>query len=143
MFKVLFPSLAHGRSSTSYELGVAILLLWVGETLHRAGDVATRYPSRYWIWTWLDKSEVDQLIPWYCLFASGMICAGLLRLACRWGNGHLLRAAGLGMASILFLFIAVGHISVTFYTVGGAPYLFLAWRFLELAAFYARRDQWR
>lgn len=143
MFKLFFPSLAQGRSSTSYELGVAILLLWVGETLHRAGDIASRYPKHYWIWSLIDTSELDQIIPWYCVVAATLICAGLLRLACGCSKGHLLRAAGLILASILFLFIAVGHISVTFYTVGGAPYLFLAWRFLELAAFYARRDQWR
>jgi hypothetical protein len=43
------------------------------------------------------------------------------------------------MGAVLFAFISIGHLSVTFYSVAGAPYLSLAWRFLELALFYVRK----
>lgn len=139
MIRLLFPSLTNGRASVSYELGVAILLAWVGQIVHEIKDIQLRYPPNYWIWRFIDDLDLEKVIPWYALTASLLICLGLLRVACGCSRGHVLRATGLLMGASLFLFISVGHLSVTFYSVSGAPYLFLAWRFLELALFYVRR----
>lgn len=139
MMRLLFPSMSNGHAPLSYELGVAILLAWVGESLYRIESVISRYPADFWLWRVIDYYDIEKIMPWYCLTAAGMICLGILRRICGCSSGRVLRAIGLLMAAALFLLVAVGHLSVTFYSIGGAPYLFLAWRFLELAIFYVRK----
>ena len=140
MIKLLFPSLSKGTAPLIYELGVAILMVWVGESLHRIQDVRGRYPASYWVWQFIDDYDLEKLIPWYAVLSAVLICVGLLRRACGCSSGVVLRATGLVMAAFLFAFIAIGHLSVAFYSIAGGPYLFLAWRFLELALFYVRKQ---
>ena len=139
MMRLLFPSLSKGSAPLSYELGVAILMVWVGESLHRVSEVKTRYPSNYWVWDFIDRYDIEYLIPWYAVASAALIATGLLWRLCGCSSGVVLRSVGLVMAAFLFAFIAVGHLSVTFYSIAGGPYLFLAWRFLELAVFYVRK----
>ncbi len=68
------------------------------------------------------------------------ILVGILRRLCGCSTGVTFRAIGLIMGAALFAFIAAGHLSVAFYSIAGAPYLFLAWRFLELGLFYVRKQ---
>lgn len=121
-----------------YEIAVAILLAWVGETIHRVDAVAARYPFGHWLWRFIDETDLEKIIPYYCLTAALLICFGLFRKLCGCSSGRLSRAIGLIMGAILFAFIAFGHLSVAFYSIAGAPYLFLAWRFAILAIVYVR-----
>lgn len=139
MKRLIFPSLHNGAFPISYELGVAMLLAWVGMSLHYVGEIAGRYPSNYWIWKLIDEHDWEHIIPWYAVTAATLICLGLLRVVCGCSDGRIMRAAGLMMGAALFAFIALGHLTITFYSVAGAPYLFLAWRFLELSIFYVRK----
>ena len=139
MMRLLFPSLSKGAAPLSYELGVAILMVWVGESLHRVSEVKQRYPANYWLWEFIDYYDIEYLIPWYAVLSAVLICTGLLRRACGCSSGVVMRCTGLIMAALLFAFIAIGHLSVAFYSIAGGPYLFLAWRFLELALFYVRK----
>ncbi len=137
--RLIFPSLSKGSAPISYELGVAILMIWVGESLHRVSEVKTRYPGNYWLWDFIDRHDLEHFIPWYAVLSAVLITGGLMRRVCGCSSGVVLRAIGLIMAASLFAFIAVGHLSVAFYSIAGGPYLFLAWRFLELALFYVRK----
>lgn len=109
MKRLLFPSLSDGAAPVSYELGVALLLAWVGHILHGVSDVATRYPSSYWIWQFIDDNDLEKIIPWYALAGSFCICLGLMRVACGCSRGHYLRASGLIIGSSVFAIVAFGH----------------------------------
>lgn len=140
MLKLLFPALTNNRAPISYELGVAILLAWVGESIYRIKDVISRYPSNFWLWKFIDDNDIEVFFPWYCITAAILICIGLFQVAYGIGRGHIFRATGLFMGGLLFLLIAMGHLTITFYSIGGAPYLFLAWRFIELSLFYIHKS---
>jgi hypothetical protein len=121
-----------------YEIAVAILLAWVGESIHRVESVMMRYPPDHWLWRFIDDTDLEKIIPYYCLVAALLISFGLFRKMCGCSTGRASRAIGLIMGAVLFAFIALGHLSVTFYSIAGAPYLFLAWRFAVLAIVYVR-----
>ena len=140
MWKLSFPSFKDGNPPLPYEIAVAILLAWVGESIHRVDAVAARYPFGHWLWKFIDDHDLETIIPYYCLGAALLICFGLFRKMCGCSTGRTSRAIGMMMGAVLFAFIAIGHLSVTFYSIAGAPYLFLAWRFATLAIVYVRES---
>jgi hypothetical protein len=138
MWRLSFPSLRGDQAPMPYEIAVAILLAWVGESIHRVDAVMARYPVGHWLWRFIDETDLERVIPYYCLAAAMLICFGLFRKMRGCSSGRASRAIGLTMGAVLFAFIAFGHLSVTFYSIAGAPYLFLAWRFAVLAIVYVR-----
>lgn len=124
-----------------FEIGMGILLIWTGLTLRDASIVATRYPKSYWIWSWLEATGADGLAPWFCAMAAGMTVIGLfLEYIAGW-KAWRLKAAGFGMATLVFGLVAVGHLTQNTLSVAGPPYLFVAWRCLVLASLYWERGR--
>lgn len=122
-----------------FEIIISILLVWVGQSLYRIQGVISRYPSNFWLWKYIDDLDFEYLLPWYSLVAAFLICLGLFRVACGCGRGRALRSAGLAMGVALFIVISYGHISVTFWTIGGAAYFFIAWLTAILIFYVVRR----
>jgi hypothetical protein len=138
MLNFAFPSLKDDRAPIPYELGMAVLIAWIGETVHRIEAVKGRYPPGFWLWDFIDGHDLEYFFPWVCVTSALLIVMGVARYMGGCGTGRNLRVAGLSIASVVFLFIALGHLANSFYSVAGAPYLFLGWRTAVLASLYAR-----
>jgi hypothetical protein len=138
-WQMAFPSMQLGtRAPIPYELGVALLIAWVGGSVYRIEGVRARYPSDYWFWRFVDDLDLEKLAPWWCLASCFFICWGLFCRLLGRNSGKIQRAIGLAMGGMIFGFIALGHLLVTFWSVAGPVYAFFAWRFLILASVYIR-----
>lgn len=138
MWQFGFPTFKDDRAPLPYELGMAVLIAWIGETVHRIEAVKSRYPNGFWLWDFIDVHDLEHVFPWVCVTSAMLIVLGVARYMAGCGNGKNLRVAGLAIAAAVFLFIAFGHLANSFYSVAGAPYLFLGWRTAVLASLYAR-----
>lgn len=138
-WEMAFPRMQLGtRAPLPYELGVALLIAWIGGSVYQIQGVRSRYPSDYWFWRFVDDLDLEKLAPWWCLAATFFICWGLFCHLLGQNSGKIQRAIGLGMGAIIFGFISVGHLSVTFWSIAGPIYAFVAWRLTVLAAVYVR-----
>lgn len=137
-----FPHLVYGRATVPFELGLATLLVWVGLVLRDSATVGGRYPRGYWIWQWVESTGLDDLAPWLCLAAAAMTVCGLFLEYFLGAHYWKLKAIGLMIATMVFGFVAVGHLSVTGLSVAGPAYLFIAWRCLVLSSLYWHRGMW-
>jgi len=137
-----FPHLVKGRASAPYEIGMAIMLVWVGLILREAHHVSGRYPKSYWIWRWVEEWNLDDAAPWICLIGAGIIVLALFIERAGYGIPWRLKSLGIGFGVVVFGFVAYGHLSINFLSVAGPAYLFLAWRCLVLAQLYAWKGRW-
>lgn len=127
MRKLLYIQIGrHTQFFFSVELLLALFVLWLGAIMHQSDAISIRYPKTYWIWQFVSDKNIDDIAPVYCAISAILIIIGLFMVAAQNGRAHILRGTGIFMAMILMLFIAIGHLSITFYSVGGASYLMLA-----------------
>jgi len=120
----------------TWEMGLAGVVLWIGESIRHIGGLRARYPHDFWLWRVIDDADAETAVMATCAVAAVMVLVGLFMSWTGHGAGWRVRAAGLGAISAIFAFLAAAHLSVSVHSIAGVLFAFLGWRVGVVAALY-------
>lgn len=109
-----------------YELGVAVLILWLAESIRHLDDVRARYIITFFLWDWVDDHPGIYMLALWCI-ALMIIVGFAVRCACP-RCSVVMRVGGMLSAGTVYGIIAFSFLYAYPWSVGGGAYLFLSWR---------------
>jgi hypothetical protein len=130
-----FPSW-RGSGPWPFEFGIAGLLLWMAECMHRVDLMRPRYQPPFAFFDWIKGYENSVSIAYQCV-AVLIVVAFFCRAHCA-SFGKFGRSVGLLLSSFVFGVLAYSFLHAFPWSLGGAAYAFVAWRCFAVGLIHLR-----